>query len=121
MIGKLSGIVDSISGNQLIIDVQGVGYVVQASVRTLTRIGNKGEPVSLLIDMHVREDALTLFGFIDAAEQQWFRLLTSVQGVGPKAGMAILAACPPERLGVAIAAQDKAALTQADGVGPKLA
>ena len=121
MIGKLSGIIDTISTGSLILDVQGVGYQVNASARTLGKIGNKGDPASLLIDTHVREDAITLFGFADPAEQQWFRLLTSVQGVGAKVGLALLSACPPERLALAIAAQDKAVITQADGVGPKLA
>lgn len=121
MIGKLSGIIDTISGKTLILDVQGVGYLVQASARTMSRVGQKGEPAALLIETQVREDAITLFGFADAAEQQWFRLLTSVQGVGPKAALSILSACAPEKLSIAIAAQDKAVLTQADGVGPKLA
>ncbi len=121
MIGKLTGIIDSFAEAHLILDVQGVGYLVHASRRTLSRLGQRGEVASLLIDTAVREDAITLYGFIDAAEQQWFRLLTSVQGVGAKAGMAILSVCPPEKIGLAIAAQDKAALTQADGVGPKLA
>lgn len=121
MIGKLRGVIDSFAEGHLILDVQGVGYLVHASRRTLSRLGQKGEAASLLIDTAVREDAITLYGFIDAAEQQWFRLLTSVQGVGAKVGMAILSVCPPEKIGLAIAAQDKAALTQADGVGPKLA
>lgn len=121
MIGKLSGIIDTLSTSSLILDVQGVGYQVNASARTLSRIGQKGDQASLLIDTHVREDAITLYGFADAAEQQWFRLLTSVQGVGAKVGLSILTSCPPERLGIVIASQDKAAITQADGVGPKLA
>lgn len=121
MIGKLTGTIDSIQDGILILDVGGVGYLVQASRRTLGRIGNKGDPTSLLIETIVREDAFMLYGFCDAAEQQWFKLLTSVQGVGAKAGLAILSACPPEKLPLAIAAQDKASLTQADGVGPKLA
>ena len=121
MIGKLSGIIDSFHGGKIILDVQGVGYLVQASQRTLGKIGAKGDAASLLIETNVREDAITLFGFADAAEQDWFRLLTSVQGVGAKAGLAILSVCPPEKVGLAIAAQDKAILTQADGVGPKLA
>lgn len=121
MIGKLSGIIDSFAQDHLILDVQGVGYLVYASSRTLSRIGQKGDPASLLIDTHVREDALTLYGFADHTEQQWFRLLNSVQGVGAKAAFSILAVCPADRLGLIISAQDKAALTQADGVGPKLA
>lgn len=121
MIGKLSGILDSIFQDQLILDAGGVGYVVHCSPRTLSRCGQAGDVLSLLIDTHVREDALNLYGFIDAAEQHWFRLLYSVQGVGPKAALSILGACPPDQLGFAIAAGDKAALTRADGVGPKLA
>lgn len=121
MIGRLSGIIDSFGPNYLILDIAGVGYLVHASARTLGSIGQKGDAASLLIDTHVREDAINLYGFAEASEQQWFRLLTSVQGVGAKVGLAILAACPADKLGYAIAAQDKAALTQADGVGPKLA
>lgn len=121
MIGKLSGIIDSFGSNHLILDVQGVGYHVNASSRTLGALGQVGDPAKLLIDTHVREDAITLYGFASAAEQAWFRMLTSVQGVGAKVGLSILSACPAERLGIVIAAQDRAALTQADGVGPKLA
>ncbi len=121
MIGKLSGIIDSFGSGHLILDVSGVGYLIFASARTLTRIGQVGDAASLLIITNVREDAITLFGFADAAEQEWFKLLTSVQGVGAKAGLSILAACPADQLGFIIASQDKAALTRADGVGPKLA
>ncbi|MBX2834497.1 MAG: Holliday junction branch migration protein RuvA [Micavibrio sp.] len=121
MIGKLTGTIDMIGEGNLLLDVNGVGYLVQASRRTLSHIGSNGDKASLLIDTNVREDAITLFGFADAGEQQWFRLLTSVQGVGAKAGMAILSVCPPDKVALAIAAQDKTALTQADGVGPKLA
>lgn len=121
MIGKLTGTIDSIGGGKIILDVQGVGYVVQASSRTLSRIGRAGDRASLLIDTHVREDAISLYGFADADEQRWFRLLTGVQGVGAKAAFAILSVCAPDQIALAIAAQDKAALTRADGVGPKLA
>ncbi|MGB4106765.1 MAG: Holliday junction branch migration protein RuvA [Alphaproteobacteria bacterium] len=120
MIGKLSGIIDSFADNHAILDVNGVGYVVFASRRTLGRIGQPGDPATLLIDTHVREDHIHLYGFADANEQKWFRLLTSVQGVGAKVALSILTACPAERLGVIIASQDKAAITSADGVGPKL-
>lgn len=121
MIGKLSGIIDSFGENHLLLDVQGVGYLVHASSRTLSRIGQKGDPASLLIETVIREDAFLLYGFAEKAEQEWFKLLTSVQGVGAKAGLAILAVCPVDRLATIIAAQDKAAIQQADGVGPKLA
>jgi len=121
MIGKLSGRIDSISGSHVIIDVGGVGYVVTCSGRTLREMGAVGDSASLRIETHVREDAINLYGFIDALEQDWFRLLTTVQGVGAKVALSILGTVSPEQLGHAIAAQDKAALTQADGVGPKLA
>jgi Holliday junction DNA helicase RuvA len=121
MIAKLTGIIDSFAENFLILNVGGVGYQVFASARTLSRIGQVGDGASLLIDTHVREDHIHLYGFADAAEQQWFRLLTSVQGVGAKVGMGILGSIATDKLSLAIAAQDKAVLTQADGVGPKLA
>jgi Holliday junction DNA helicase RuvA len=120
VIGKLSGIIDSFSENHAILNVGGVGYIVFASRRTLSRIGQPGDPATVLIDTHVREDHIHLYGFADAAEQKWFRLLTSVQGVGAKVALSILSACPAERLGVIIASQDKAAITSAEGVGPKL-
>lgn len=121
MIGKLSGIIDSFSEGSFLLDINGVCYLVHASNQTLSRIGQVGDTASVLIDTHVREDAITLFGFASSQEQLWFRLLNSVQGVGAKAAFAILAVCPPDRLNMVIIAQDKAALTQADGVGPKLA
>jgi Holliday junction DNA helicase RuvA len=121
MIGKLSGKIDSISGAHVIVDVNGVGYVVACSARTLRSMGAVGEAVVLRIETHVREDAINLFGFVDTVEQDWFKLLTTVQGVGAKVALAILGSVSPEQLAQAIAAQDKAALTQADGVGPKLA
>lgn len=125
MIGKLTGTLDGISGSHVILDVNGVGYVVTCSARTLNQIGAlQGGPVkpavSLLIETHVREDAINLYGFAEAGERDWFRLLTTVQGVGAKVALSILSALPPEQLAQVIAAQDKAALTQADGVGPKL-
>jgi Holliday junction DNA helicase RuvA len=119
MIGKLTGKIDSVSGNQLIVDVNGVGYVVTVSARTLRQLGI-GTTASLLVETQVREDAISLFGFADHAERDWFRLLTTVQGVGAKVALAILGALSPDQLGQAISAQDKAAITQADGVGPKL-
>jgi Holliday junction DNA helicase RuvA len=122
MIAKLSGQIDSVGTNYVIVDVNGVGYLVYASARTLARIGSaKGAAVSLLIETHVREDQITLYGFADAAEKEWFLILCTVQGVGAKVAQSILAAVPAEQLPVVIAAQDKAAIKQADGVGEKLA
>ena len=121
MIGKLTGILDTTSEDHLLLDVGGVGYLVFASSRTLGRLPEKGSGASLLIETHVREDQIRLFGFIDRAEQEWFRLLLTVQGVGVRHAMAILSVLPPQELAKAIAAQDKAALARASGVGAKLA
>jgi len=120
MIGKLTGVIDVIKSNQLLLDVNGVGYIVFASGRTLSKIGTRGDTCSVLIETHVREDHFHLYGFADAIEQEWFNILTKVQGVGAKVGLAILSVASPNDLSLAIAAQDKAVFTQADGVGPKL-
>lgn len=122
MIAKLTGVIDSVGLSHVIVDVNGVGYLVSASARTLSRIGSqKGTAVSLLIDTQVREDAISLYGFADAQEKEWFQILCTVQGVGAKVAQAILGAVPVDQLPVVIASQDKAALRQADGVGEKLA
>ena len=121
MIAKLSGLLDSVGTDHCIVDCGGVGYLVFCSARTLRRIGDVGTAVSLRIEMQVREDAITLFGFIDLSERDWFRRLTTVQGVGSRVALALLSVLEPDKLGQAIAAQDRTALVQADGVGPKLA
>jgi Holliday junction DNA helicase RuvA len=121
MIGKLSGVVDSLDEDGLILDVNGVGYVVAASARTLRSLPRIGEPIALLIETQVREDAIRLYGFLTVAERDWFRLLQSVQGVGAKVALGILGALPADALSGAIARQDKAMMARAPGVGPKLA
>ena len=121
MIGKLSGHIDSVGQDSMILDVGGVGYLVFASARTLDRLPPSGSPASLLIDTHVREDHIHLYGFSEAEEQSWFRHLSSVQGVGARMALAILSVLPPADLAQAIAAQDRAVLTRANGVGPKIA
>ncbi len=121
MIAKLKGQVDTKDAASLIVDVGGVGYLVQASGRTLDRLPARGDAVDLHIETQVREDAITLFGFLDLSERDMFRLLTSVQGVGAKVALAILSVLEPVKLQNAIAAQDKGAVAQANGVGPKLA
>lgn len=121
MIGKLTGLVDSVSDEGLILDVNGVGYLVFASARTLGRLPARGGSAGLLIETHVREDHIHLFGFAERAERDWFRLLLSVQGVGAKHALAVLGVLGPGELSQAVAAQDKTALTRANGVGPKLA
>lgn len=121
MIARLSGILAETGADQAVIDVNGVGYLVQASARTLSAIGPIGGSVLLLTEMQVREDAITLFGFGSAAERDWFRLLTSVQGVGGRVALAILSVLEPNDLSRAIASGDKAMIARANGVGPKLA
>ncbi|WP_428487660.1 Holliday junction branch migration protein RuvA [Rhodopila sp.] len=121
MIAQLTGRVDALSDGTCIIDVGGVGYLVQASSRTLSALPQAPTPTRLLIETHVREDAILLYGFSDAAERDWFRLLTTVQGVGGKVALGILSALAPKDLIGAIAAGDKASLTRAPGVGPRLA
>jgi holliday junction DNA helicase RuvA len=121
MIAKLAGIVEQIEPDAAVIDVGGVGYLAYCSTRTIGRLPPAGSPARLLIETHVREDHIHLYGFIDAAERDWFRLLTTVQGVGARLALSILSAVAPETLGLAILAQDKAALTRAEGVGPRLA
>ena len=120
MIAKLKGIVDSIFEDNCIIDVNGVGYLVSASSKTLARL-NKGTEVSLLIETVVREDSISLFGFYDAWEKEWFTTLTKVQGVGAKVCLSILSALTPSQLAQAVSAQDKNSFLRASGVGPKLA
>ncbi len=121
MIGKLSGLMDSSGAGWAIVDVSGVGYVVHCSGRGFAALPGQGEPVSLWIETHVREDHIHLYGFPEAAERDWFRLLSTVQGVGARMALAILSVLAPDELIQAIAAQDQRALTRANGVGPKLA
>jgi Holliday junction DNA helicase RuvA len=121
MIGKLKGIVDGVDEEGLVIDVNGVGYVVSASARTLRALPPIGQAATLHIETQVREDAIRLFGFLTTGERDWFRLLQNVQGVGAKVALGILGALSGEALSAAIAHQDKAMMARAPGVGPKLA
>ncbi len=120
MIAKLRGIIDTIGEDYCIVDVNGVGYWVSASSRTLSRL-IKGKTSVLLIETVVREDSISLFGFVDAWEKEWFLTLTKVQGVGAKVCLAILSVLTPNQLAQAVSAQDKASFSRASGVGPKLA
>lgn len=121
MIARLKGLLDEVGDDWIIVDVGGVGYLVHCSARTLSRLPGRGEAMRLDIETHVREDHITLYGFGDAPERAWFKLLTGVQGVGAKVGLAILSVLSPEQLTQAVAAGDKAAISRANGVGPKLA
>lgn len=120
MIAKLRGLIDTIGDDYCIIDVNGVGYLVSASSKTLGKLA-QGEEATLLTEMVVREDSLSLFGFADAWEKEWFTTLTKVQGVGAKVCLSILSVLTPAQLSQAISAQDKTSFCRASGVGPKLA
>ncbi|MDD4557185.1 MAG: Holliday junction branch migration protein RuvA [Alphaproteobacteria bacterium] len=120
MIAKLNGLVDTVGEDYCIIDVNGVGYLVFASNRTLSKLV-RGEKAKLYIETIVREDSISLYGFFDALEKEWFITLTKVQGVGSKVGLNILSVLSGSQLAQAIAAGDKASFARANGVGPKLA
>lgn len=121
MIGKLKGRVDEINEGYLIVDVNGVGYVVYASQRLLSALPSVGEAVTLYIETQVREDAIRLFGFLSNLDQEWFRLLQNVQGVGAKVALAVLGTLSTSELANAIALRDIAMVSRAPGVGKKVA
>jgi Holliday junction DNA helicase RuvA len=121
MIARLKGLLDSTGIDHAVIDVGGVGYLVFASSRTLQALGATGGLVSIHTDMLVAEDSIRLVGFATAEERDWFRLLTGVQGVGARVALGILSAFSPAELQRAVATADKAMVSRANGVGPKLA
>ncbi len=121
MIGKLKGVVDSYGEDHVILDVHGVGYVVHCSGRTLQALPKAGEAAVLLIETHVREDQIRLFGFVAESEREWFRLLQGIQGIGTKTALAVLSTLKASELAHAVALGDKAALSRAPGVGPRVA
>ncbi len=121
MIARLKGILEAIRADSLILDVNGVGYLVYCASNFMGRLPPPGSPLSLHIETQVREDAITLFGFEQELEREWFRLLTTVQGVGARLALAILGALGVEGVARAAALQDKQAFARTSGVGPKLA
>jgi Holliday junction DNA helicase RuvA len=121
MIGKLKGLVDETGMDWAIIDVNGVGYEVHCSPRTLANLPAKGEAVEIHVETHMRETEIKLFGFTSKMEREWFRLLQSVQGVGAKVALAVLGTLAPHDLANAIALRDNKAITKTPGVGPKVA
>ena len=121
MIAQLTGLPFAIEADRCIIDVNGVGYLVFASTRTLEQLAAASGVARVLVETQVREDAISLYGFIESAERDWFRLLTTVQGVGARVALSILSALSPRDLIAAIQAGDRGSLTRASGVGPKLA
>jgi Holliday junction DNA helicase RuvA len=121
MIGKLRGIVDSFGTDFIILDVNGVGYQVHCSARTLGHLPSPGEAATLSIETYVREDQIKLFGFAGDAEREWFKLLQTVQGVGAKVALSVLSTLTVAELGTAIAMRDKASVSRSPGVGAKVA
>jgi holliday junction DNA helicase RuvA len=121
MIGKLKGLIESYAEDYVILDVQGVGYQVHCSARTLQALPQTGEAAVLSIETYVREDQIKLFGFRTDTEREWFRLLQTVQGVGAKVALAVLGTLGTADLANAIALRDKAAVARTPGVGPKVA
>jgi Holliday junction DNA helicase RuvA len=121
MIAKLTGIIDSYGEDFVVVDVNGVGYLVHCSARTLQSLPATGEPVTLAIETYVREDQIRLFGFESDVEREWFRLLQTVQGVGARVALAVLGTLKPADLANAVALRDKAMVARTPGVGPKVA
>jgi Holliday junction DNA helicase RuvA len=121
VIARLRGTLDTLDEDHAVIDVRGVGYLVACPTRTLAALPRPGEAVDLLIETQVRDDSIALYGFGSSAERSWFRLLQTVQGVGARVALGILSVLGPDELARAVAAQDRAALARASGVGPRLA
>ena len=121
MIGKLKGLIDSYGEDHVILDVNGVGYLVHCSARTLQELPPAGQVATLSIETYVREDQIRLFGFMTDVEREWFRLLQTVQGVCAKVALAVLGTLKPADLASAIAMRDKAMVARTPGVGPKVA
>src|ERR1700751_1511151 len=121
MIGKLKGIIDSYGEDAVILDVNGVGYLVRCSARTLQELPRVGEAATLSIETHVREDQIRLFGFLTDVEREWFLLLQTVQGAGAKVALSVLGTLKPADLASAIAMRDRAMVARTPGVGPKVA
>ena len=121
MIGKLKGVIESYGEDTVIVDVNGVGYEVHCSARTMQELPGIGQPATLSIETHVREDQIRLFGFVTEIEREWFRLLQTVQGVGVKVALAVLGTLKPGELASAIAMRDKAMVARTPGVGAKVA
>jgi holliday junction DNA helicase RuvA len=120
LIARLKGIVEAVDNDSAVIDVNGVGYLVSCSARTLRDLV-PGGPATVLVETIVREDAISLYGFLESNERGWFRILTTVQGVGARVALSILSTLAPDEIARAIAAQDRATLSRPPGVGPKLA
>lgn len=121
MIARLTGRIEALEDGRCVIEVNGVGYLVHASTRTLSALPLPPEVARILVETHVRDDAILLYGFVDSPERDWFRLLTTVQGVGGRVALSVLSVLSPQDLGAAIATGNRASLTRVPGVGTRLA
>ena len=121
MIGRISGILDYVSADHILVDVGGVGYIVYVTQSTLSNLPNLGDRISLFTELVVKEDLLQLVGFITPVEREWYKLLTSVQGVGSKAALALLGQITIQNISRAILLEDSTTITSAQGIGPKIA
>lgn len=121
MIGRISGILDYVSADHILVDVGGVGYIVYVTQSTISNLPNLGDIISLFTELVVKEDLLQLVGFITPVEREWYKLLTSVQGVGSKAALALLGQIPIQNISRAILLEDFTTITSAQGIGPKIA
>ncbi len=121
MIGKLTGVINSFGEDWVILDVNGVGYLVHCSAKTLEALPSRGEAARLFIETQIRDDQIRLVGFRSEVEREWFRLLLTVQGVGSRVALSVLGALNASELASAVALQDKAMIARAPGVGPKVA
>ena len=121
MIGRISGILDYVSADHILVDVGGVGYIVYVTQSTISNLPNLGDIISLFTELVVKEDLLQLVGFITPVEREWYKLLTSVQGVGSKAALALLGQIPIQNISRAILLEDSTTITSAQGIGPKIA
>ena len=121
MIGKLKGILDNIDIDQVILDVAGVGYIINCSGKTISQLPDLGKQAVFLINMQVKEDDISLYGFIDISEQEWFNHLITVQGIGPRLALTILSSLDPSQITEVVIERDKEAFKHISGVGPKLA
>ena len=121
MIASLKGVLASIGKSDIIIEVNGIGYLLSVSSKLISSLGNLGSNLSLFTDLQIKDDKIVIYGFIHSSEQLLFRLLQSVQGVGPKASLSVLSTLSIDEIILAILSGDKTMLSRADGIGPKVA
>lgn len=121
MIASLTGILTSIGKSEIIIEVNGVGYLLNVTSKLISTLGEIGSSLSVFTDLQIKDDKILMYGFTTVADQDFFRLLQTVQGIGPKAALSILSALTINELILAISSGDKAMISRAEGVGPKVA